>query len=177
MPPTFVLICKLSDGPGRALRYCFLTPHNCQDSIIAFDQGERDSIKPFVLKMRPAFIAKAGKKRTHPPDDSELRGTGLTLNKTQLHIGEAGSESAKMELRPKRTYPLDPDRSDGLCPPKRGPDRGILPEAPRPMRKARQLRAMISTAAKGSVPTTLGGRMPPVSILSRREFGLRVLRK
>jgi hypothetical protein len=32
-------------------------------------------------------------------------------------------------------------------------------------------------ASNGSVPVTLGGRLPPVSILSRREFGLRVLRK
>jgi hypothetical protein len=30
---------------------------------------------------------------------------------------------------------------------------------------------------KGSVLVTLGGRLPPTSILSRREFGLRVLRK
>jgi hypothetical protein len=45
------------------------------------------------------------------------------------------------------------------------------------MRKQRELRARISTAARGDIPTTLGGRMPPVSILSRREFGLRVLRK
>jgi hypothetical protein len=61
----------------KGLRYCFLTPHICQDNIIAFDQGERDAIKPFELKMRPAFIAKAGKKRTHTPDDGELTETGL----------------------------------------------------------------------------------------------------
>jgi hypothetical protein len=38
-------------------------------------------------------------------------------------------------------------------------------------------RAKVSTAHKGSIPTTLGGKMPPVSVLARREFGLRVLRK
>jgi hypothetical protein len=27
------------------------------------------------------------------------------------------------------------------------------------------------------VPTTLGGRLPPVSILSRREFGLRTAKR
>jgi hypothetical protein len=164
----------------RGLRYCFLTPHICQDNIIHFDQGERDAIKPFTLRMRPAFIAKSGKGRTHPPDDSELRGSGLTLNKVQLHLGDGeirGRESTKMELRPQRSYPLDPDRSDGLAPPKREPDRGIVPVSPKPMRKQRELRARISTAARGDIPTTLGGRMPPVSILSRREFGLRVLRK
>jgi hypothetical protein len=37
--------------------------------------------------------------------------------------------------------------------------------------------AKVSTAAKGSIPTTLGGKLPPISVLSRRQFGLRVLRK
>ena len=52
-------------------------PHVCQDNIIHFDQGERAAIKPFELRMRPAYIAKAGKKRTHTPDDGELKETGL----------------------------------------------------------------------------------------------------
>jgi hypothetical protein len=34
-----------------------------------------------------------------------------------------------------------------------------------------------SSHCKGSIPTTLGGKLPPVSVLARREFGLRVLRK
>jgi hypothetical protein len=46
-----------------------------------------------------------------------------------------------------------------------------------PSRPTRVARALVSTAAKGSVPVTLGGKMPPVSVLARREFGLRVLRK
>jgi hypothetical protein len=37
---------------------------------------------------------------------------------------------------------------------------------------------MISaTKLDGSIPTTLGGKLPPVSVLSRREFGLRALRR
>jgi hypothetical protein len=44
-------------------------------------------------------------------------------------------------------------------------------------RQGRTARAKISAAPRGSIPTTLGGRLPPVSILSLREFGLRVLRK
>ena len=46
-----------------------------------------------------------------------------------------------------------------------------------PPQRTRVARALVSTASKGSIPTTLGGKIPPVSILSRREFGLRMLRK
>jgi hypothetical protein len=60
---------------------------------------------------------------------------------------------------------LDPERSDGLAPPQKEP------------RVRRTPRAMVSSAKKGDVPVTLGGKLPPVSILSRREFGLRVLRR
>jgi hypothetical protein len=44
-------------------------------------------------------------------------------------------------------------------------------------RKPRVARAKVSAVSKGVVPTTLGGRPPPVSVLSRREWGLRALRK
>jgi hypothetical protein len=48
---------------------------------------------------------------------------------------------------------------------------------PDPPQRTRVARAMVSTTAPGSIPTTLGGRLPPTSILSRREYGLRQLRK
>jgi hypothetical protein len=50
-------------------------------------------------------------------------------------------------------------------------------EAPvaKPKRKPR---ARISqTKPDGTIPVTLGGKLPPVSVLARREFGLRCLRK
>ena len=142
----------------KGLRYVFLTPHVAQDNIIAFDQGERAAIKPFTLRTRPAHIAKAGKRRRETPSDGELRGTGLTVNPVQLHI----SEATPQRFAEKGERNLDPDRIDGP------------PPAPKQTRVARR---KVSTAAKGSVPTTLGGKLPPVSILSRREFGLRVMRK
>src|SRR5437660_919842 len=49
----------------RGLRYIFLTPHLARDCIVNFDQGERDKLVPFTLRMRPAQIAQAGKKRKH----------------------------------------------------------------------------------------------------------------
>jgi hypothetical protein len=49
---------------------------------------------------------------------------------------------------------------------------------PRPApRKPRVARAKVSAASKGVIPVTLGGKLPPVSVLSRREFGLRALRR
>jgi hypothetical protein len=44
--------------------------------------------------------------------------------------------------------------------------------------KRRQPRAKISaTKPDGTIPVTLGGKLPPVSILARREFGLRQVRR
>lgn len=167
----------------KGLRYVFLTPHIAQDNIIFFDQGERSRIAPFELRMRPAYIARAGKKRRECPSNAELRGTGLTVNPVQLHIGDDSAAPnrsiSKEQLRkeawrdtghpPQRFTAtgernLDPERIDGLY-------------VPPPKRRTRVARAKVSTAAKGSIPTTLGGRLPPASILSRREFGLRTLRR
>jgi hypothetical protein len=139
----------------RNLRYCCLTPHVAQDAIVAFDQGERAKLVPFVMRMRPAVISRAGKRRRECPTNQELRGTGLTVAAEQLHLSE------RLTVEGERN--LDPNRSDGLA----------LP----PPQRTRTPRRKVSTAAKGSIPTTLGGTLPPVSILSRREFGLRQLRR
>jgi hypothetical protein len=161
----------------KGLRYCFLTPHAAQDVIIATDQGEAGKLKPFTLKMRPAQISRAGKRRPQTPSNSELRGTGLGVAKEQPHLGDTPSASSK----PKEESPpvtqrytatgernLDPDRSDGLI--GFGASRPSWAARGSPTRK-------ISTPQGRSIPTTLGGRLPPVSILSRREFGLRQLRR
>jgi hypothetical protein len=152
----------------RNLRYVFLTPHAARDIIIAVDQGQRDQIRPTVLRMRPAYIIKSGKKRKHTPSNDDLKAAGLKLwrNKQQLHLSketwcDTGFPLQRLTATGERN--LSPDRSDGLM--------------FRPKRRPRVARAMVSSAAKGDVPTTLGGSLPPVSILSRREFGLRMLRK
>jgi hypothetical protein len=159
----------------KSLRYVFLTPHVCQDNIIHFDQGERAKIRPFELKMRPAQISKAGKKRRQCPTDRELRGTGLTVAGEQPHLRDTPDPDIAKRQSLAETCPtasqrltangdrnLDPDRSDGLAP---------------TVQEKRADQRKVSTAAKGSIPTTLGRKLPPVSILARREFGLRVLRK
>ena len=45
----------------------------------SLDLGPKQAVaEPLAeLRMRPAYIAKAGKKRTHTPDDGELTETGL----------------------------------------------------------------------------------------------------
>jgi hypothetical protein len=61
--------------------------------------------------------------------------------------------------------------------------RGWKPVSPDPWKEVaeprtrRIPRAKVSAAAKGSVPVTLGDKLPPVSVLARREFGLRMLRR
>jgi hypothetical protein len=161
----------------KGLRYCFLTPHTAQSVIIATDQGEGDKLKPFLLKMKPAQISRAGKRRPQTPSNSELRGTGLGVAKEQPHLGDTPSASPKPKtesLPPTQRFTaagernLDPDRSDGLV--GFGGGRPSWAARGSPTRK-------ISTPRGRSVPTTLGGRLPPVSILSRREFGLRALKK
>jgi hypothetical protein len=170
----------------KNLRYCFLTPHTAQDVIVATDQGERGKLKPFELRLYPAVITKAGKRRRETPTNAELRGTGLTVAKEQPHLRdstadapspksaagaapkepEAAPAAPKSErLLPDGTRNTSPDRRDGLV--GFGGSGGVR----------RTPRAKVSTPRGRSVPTTLGGRLPPVSILSRREFGLRVLRK
>jgi hypothetical protein len=166
----------------RGLRYCFLTPHTAQSVIIATDQGEGDKLQPFTLKMRPAQISRAGKRRPQTPSNSELRGTGLGVAKEQPHLGDASSVSSPKSAAPKTESPpptqrytangernLDPDRADGLI--------GFRDSRPSWAARGGQTRKMISTPRGRSVPTTLGGRLPPVSILSRRAYGLRQLKE
>jgi hypothetical protein len=138
----------------KGLRYIFLTPHVAQDRIVAFDQGEREKITPFRLTMRPCQIARAGKRRREVPSDNELRGSGLTVSKYNAD----------------GTRNVDPDRCDGLAPKAKERNVALPPLSPKRNRT-------VSHARKGNVPATLGGKLPPVSILSRREFGLRQLRK
>jgi hypothetical protein len=66
-----------------------------------------------------------------------------TANPPQQRFTETGARNT------------DPNRTDGLYVP------------PPPKRKPRVARAKVSTASKGSIPVTLGGRPPPVSM-----FGL-----
>jgi hypothetical protein len=44
-------------------------------------------------------------------------------------------------------------------------------------KEPRKRRTISQTRPDGSIPITLGGRPPPVSVLARREFGLRALRR
>jgi hypothetical protein len=175
----------------KGLRYCFLTPHTAQDVIIATDQGEGDKLKPFTLKMRPAQISRAGKRRPQTPTNAELRGTGLGVAREQPHLRDSTADAPSQKRASPGAAPkedseaspaapkserytatgernLDPDRSDGLI--GFGLSRPSWAARGNPTRK-------ISTPRGRSVPTTLGGRLPPVSILSRREFGLRTAKR
>jgi hypothetical protein len=173
----------------KGLRYVCLTPYAARDLIIAFDQGERDKLVPCVLSMRPAQISRAGKRTRQTPSNDELRGTGLTVSKKQIHISEpkrrcssgqlfqgAGPPpSTKMESKAELRHQLELACANTA---RLANGEALEPTATHvAVEPKRVARALVSRATKGSVPVTLGGRLPPVSILSRREFGLRQIRR
>jgi hypothetical protein len=96
--------------PNKGVRYCFLTPAVAQqDVIIPFDQGERDKCKPVTFRMKPAFVTRTGKKRTHTPDADQLKDAGLKVAEEQPHISpeqSAGEDTASEAPEPNRTLAL-----------------------------------------------------------------------
>jgi hypothetical protein len=172
--------------PKRGLRYVFLTPHAIQsDVIVPFDQGERQNCKPVTVRMKPAFVTKCGRKsQRHTPDPEQLKQLGLKVADVQAHIPTSKSPNVGLESAPPAP---DPEQQlAAMWKPERDPWAGRdrpaaeadeadpIEPAPKPKRVAR---AKVSAAPKGSIPTTLGGKLPPVSVLARREFGLRALRR
>jgi hypothetical protein len=167
------------DIPAPATRYCFLTPAIAQHSvIIPFDQGDREACKPVTFRMKPAFITRMGAKRNHTPGPEQLKGTGLKVAEEQPHI-PSEREGALVE----NWKPQSPMGTGGaLIAPAEDSNSEPTPIEPEPKpkqkRQPRMPRARISaTKLDGSVPVTLGGKLPPVSVLARREFGLRALRR
>jgi hypothetical protein len=142
----------------KGVRFVFLTPSLAQtEVIIPFDQGEE--CKPVTFRMRPAWVVRAGARyQRHTPEPDQLKGTGLKVAEEQPHIGADNS----------------PNGSDEDC----APDRKLIPYAGKEQPKPRQRRTMISaTKPDGTIPVTLGGKLPPRSVLARREYGMRVLKK
>jgi hypothetical protein len=131
----------------RGVRYCFLTPTVAQHDVI-IPFDQGEECKPVTFKMKPAFITRIGARRNHTPEQQQLRGTGLKV-----------AEEPAPECKP---------------PTKLIPYAGKETEK----EKRRERRRKISlTKPDGTIPTTLGGKLPPVSVLARREFGLRALRR
>jgi hypothetical protein len=144
--------------PRKKLRLTFLSPHLARDVIVNFDQGEREKLVPVRFSMKPAIIAQSGKKRA-TPTEQQLRGSGVKLASEQPHV------PANWQERHKAASAVIANGGEGA-----------QAEAPRP-RKRRQPRALVSSVRTGEVTTQLGGRPFPVSILSRREFGMRLAKR
>jgi hypothetical protein len=161
--------------PRRGVRICFLTPHPARELIIGFDQGDAERCKPITFSMRPCTITKAGRKsQRHTPDAHQLADFKLKVAPVQAHIAtgksdEVGFESASPAEQELLDHwkPTDHERDPWAQ------DKPITPVK----RKPRVARAKVSAAPKGSVPVTLGGKLPPTSVLSRREYGIRVLKR
>jgi hypothetical protein len=160
-------------------RYVCLTPHILQDFIIGYDQGNSEAVKPINFTLKPAFISKAGKTRRHAPDPEQLKDVGLRVAKDQPHLPDRALPEAVREFVGVLTgepAPEPPDWQERNKAQSAVIANGGQDDA-KPKRKPRQARAKVSAAARGVVPTTLGGRLPPVSVLARREFGLRQVRR
>ena len=159
-------------NPKRGVRYRFLTPAVAQHSvIIPFDQGDAENCKPVTFRMKPAFITRSGAKRNHTPDPEQLRGTGLKVAQEQPHLplNRASGEAALRDVMGEDAAVIA-ERDAAL-------DRAMVAK-PSGVKRKRVPRAKVSaTRPDGSIPVTLGGKLPPVSVLSRREFGLRALRR
>jgi hypothetical protein len=161
----------------------FLTPHVAQQEvIIPFDQGEE--CKPVTFRMKPAWVVKAGARyQRHTPDPEQLRGTGLRVADEQPHLS---APNGAPEALPESPSGAEKDLAQS-CKPQAasGPGGAIIapvdnPESVEPAlkRKPRVARAKVSAVKlDGSIPVTLGGKLPPISVLARREFGLRALRR
>jgi hypothetical protein len=144
--------------PKKHLRYTWLTPHLARDIVVNTDQGLREKILPCTFSIKPAIIAQSGKKRATPTKE-QLKGSGLKLADQQPHVPATWQE---------RHLAASAVVVNG--------GEGAEAEVKR-ARKPRQPRALVAQVRKGEVPVQLGGRPPPVSILSRREYGMRQLRK
>jgi hypothetical protein len=78
----------------------------------------------------------------------------------------------------KRNHTPDADqlKGTGLKVAEEEPSRPLIPYAGKE-KPERKRRAISATKPDGSIPVTLGGRMPPRSVLARREYGLRQVRR
>jgi hypothetical protein len=148
--------------PRKKLRYTFLSPHLARDVIVNFDQGLRELLVPCRFSAKPAIVAQSGKKRATPTKE-QLKGSGLRVAAEQPHVPANWQER---HLAASAAIVMGSHAGEVA-----------QAEAPRPRRLRRQPRALVAQARNGEVPVQLGGRPPPVSILSRREFGLRALRR
>jgi hypothetical protein len=131
----------------RGTRYLTLTPRAAQIFLVHFDRGE--AVKGFVMHLKPHWIVSA-KKKNHAPDNAELAASGLKIRVSRHQLQLTGHESSKTPEPPQTQRltengerNLDPNRSDGLAPPKRELV-ALLPK--------RRRRALISTpSSKGSI--------------------------
>jgi hypothetical protein len=164
-----------------------LTPHAIQgDVIVPFDQGERENCKPVTVRMKPCTVTKRGRKRTHTPDASQLKDLGLRVAADQPHLEARRFPSVRKpepqsppESRLESASVAEQELVDHWhpSPHERNPWAGGPIEPAPPKRAARVARAKVSAVKRGAIPVTLGGKLPPVSVLARREFGLRALRR
>lgn len=139
--------------PKRKVRCVVLTPRLAQDKLVAFDQGDREELEPFQFKMRPTQVTASGRGRE-----------GHAPKKRSREPSDGTPAIAQSVESPPELATVATDKTD-------------IPAIVETAKKPRSGPVLSKPVASGSVPTKLGGKTPPLSVLARREFGLRVLRK
>jgi hypothetical protein len=124
--------------------------------------------------MKPVRVSKAGKSRRQVPDASTLKELGLRVKAAPPEAPNPCLETAPASDG--ESGLLDVMREDAPVIAKRDAALDKAVAAPKPTRK-RVPRVRVSAATHGGVPVQLGGRTLPTSILSRREYGMRLLKR
>jgi hypothetical protein len=140
----------------KQLRYVALTPMCAQELVVNFDQGLREKLQPIAFDLKPVIIARSGARRRQVPEATDLRGTGI----------------------PAAASPAEKALVDNWHPPQTACDGALVEPVKKQKRQPRMARTVSKAKPDGTVPTVLGGRMPPMSALpsNRRAFGLRQAR-
>jgi hypothetical protein len=166
--------------PQKKLRYIVLTPQLAQIRLIAFDQGDLDNLEPFEFTLRPNQITKTGKSYNHAPDDPvETPDAAKNVIDGAVEDAQRATESAiegaEIPAMRSETSVIDDKPAEAAVETVETSPKLDSPRKPR--RKYTFRRRLAKPDAPGAVPVTLGGTRLPHSVLARREFGLRVLRR
>jgi hypothetical protein len=169
--------CMISEAIRDAIPGCtfpltdlatmrWTTPNYAQPPLIAFDLGMKEEVVPFVITVRPCQISKSGRKHQYKqPDASQLKGQGIKPTGTgKTSTGGTAEPAVSVQGTPKGGS-VNPS-SEGT---------GDTQESAKPAAKpAKRIHRKKLVMDSNGQPTILGGKPPPLGLLRKREFGLRL---
>lgn len=85
---------RMSD-PEKGLRYCYLTPRSCQQTLLALDQGRREFIVPFHFRLAKAHIARMRESSVRALQKARAKKEAAARAKKGLTAAAARGEAPK----------------------------------------------------------------------------------